>query len=255
MSRAHWAADLFGAALPTVEAFTSPRAWAFALLGLDDYLGAVPHDVSAAKMRDRLARRLKRLFDLTATPDWTWFEAGLAYDNARLCEALIRTGAVTGDAALVEAGLRSLTWLIKVQTAPSGDFRPVGTQTFGTSGNPLFAFDQQPVEAAATIAACLAARVLEPNAQWAAEAQRAFDWFLGSNDLSTALVDIETGSCRDGLHPDRANENRGAESVLAYLLGLADMLALKALEDERSDFGSWLRLAVSPKGSGLEQVI
>jgi len=235
-SRAGWAAALFAEGLPTVEAFTSPRAWAFTLLGLDDYCAAAPADASAAGIRDRLAHRLADLLVAVETPGWIWFEDGLAYENARLCEALVRTGAATGQDALVDAGLRSLGWLMTMQTAPSGHFRPVGSMGFGTGRRPPLAFDQQPVEAAATIAACLAAHRVEPLAGWANEARRAFDWFLGENDLSIPLVDTETGSCRDGLHPDRANENRGAESVLSYLLGLADMRALAAMGDAQTDF-------------------
>jgi hypothetical protein len=107
---------------------------------------------------------------------------------------------------------------------------------FGSGRGPPLPFDQQPVEAAATIAACLAAHRVEPDAGWADEAGRVFDWFLGKNDLAIPLVDTDTGSCRDGLHPDRANENRGAESVLCYLLGLADMRALAAIEGRQADF-------------------
>ena len=85
------------------------------------------------------------------------------------------------------------------------------------------AFDQQPVEAWASISACLAAYRATGGEEWSLAAGRAFDWFLGKNDLQTALVDPVTGSCSDGLHPDRANENKGAESVLSYLLGLVEM--------------------------------
>ena len=55
---------------------------------------------------------------------------------------------------------------------------------------------------------------------------RVFAWFLGRNDLSSPLVDLESGSCRDGLHPDRPNENRGGESVVSYLLSLAEIRQL-----------------------------
>ena len=89
------------------------------------------------------------------------------------------------------------------------------------------AFDQQPVEASATISACLAASRAEDGTEWPAGAMRAFRWFLGENDLQTALVDPDTGGCSDGLHPDRANENKGAESVLSYLLGLVEMRQFK----------------------------
>jgi hypothetical protein len=125
---------------------------------------------------------------------------------------------------MVAAGLRTLRWLVAVQTAPSGVFRPVGSAGFASRdrARPEI-FDQQPVEAAATISACLAAARAEDDPTWRAEAMRAFSWFLGRNDLSVPLVDPETGSCRDGLHADRANQNRGGESVVSYLLGLAEL--------------------------------
>lgn len=226
-SRKRWAAGLFREGLAEIVSFSSPRAWAFTLLGLDDYCAVASDDDQSAAMRDRLAFRLQHLLARSEGPDWTWFEGGLAYDNARLCEALIRTGICTGNTDMIDAGLRSLGWLIALQKAPAGHFRPIGSMTFGSGRVPPLPFDQQPVEAAATIAACLAAHNVEPREEWRTEARRAFHWFLGENDLSIPLVDTASGSCRDGLHPDRANENRGAESVLAWLLGLADMHALE----------------------------
>ena len=160
------------------------------------------------------------------TPRWVWFEQGLAYDNARLPQALMVTGMATQTLAYVGAGLRSLRWLMTQQTASGGYFRPVGTASFGELRQHPRAFDQQPLEATASIAACLAALSAEGDAEWKAIATRVFGWFLGSNDLSVALVDPHTGSCRDGLHPDRANENRGGESAVSYLLGLAEIRQL-----------------------------
>jgi hypothetical protein len=160
------------------------------------------------------------------TPDWVWFEAGLAYDNARLPQALMLTGLATHSSAYVDSGLRSLRWLMTQQTTSTGLFRPVGTAGFGEQRQRPRAFDQQPVEAAATIAACLTAWRADGEAEWKATARLVFAWFSGSNDLSVALVDPETGSCRDGLHPDRANENCGGESVLSYLLSLAEIRQL-----------------------------
>ena len=233
-----WAAGLFRAALPTVERFTAPRSWAFTLLGLDCYCHAHPGDRQAATMRTALADRLAQRFSLSATPDWTWFENRLAYDNARLCEALIRTGMATGASDLVDTGLASLRWLMAMQTAPAGHFRPIGSQGFLLDRQPPLPFDQQPLEAAATIAACAAAAEAEAASHasghsaaeagnpWPAEADRAFAWFLGKNDLGIPLVDTASGVCLDGLHPDRANQNSGAESVLSWLLALADMRAL-----------------------------
>jgi hypothetical protein len=225
-SRRRWATALFTRALVTAESFRSPRAWAFTLLGLDAYCAAIPNDLHAREVRHSLADRLMSCLALVETPDWVWFEEGLAYDNARLSQALMITGMATQTPGYVDAGLRSLRWLMTQQTTPAGHFRPVGTANFGEQRQHPRAFDQQPVEATATIAACLTAWRADGDAEWKTVATRAFAWFLGRNDLSVALVDPHSGSCRDGLHPDRANENRGGESVLSYLLSLAEIRQL-----------------------------
>jgi hypothetical protein len=229
-SRRQWAAALFAQALSTVESFSSPRAWAFTLLGLGAYCAAAPDDLHAQEIRHSLAGRLMSCLTSVETPDWVWFEEGLAYDNARLPQALIMTGMATQTVDYVDAGLRSLRWLMTQQTSSAGHFRPIGTAGFGELRQHPRAFDQQPVEATATIAACLTAWRADGDAEWKALATRAFTWFLGSNDLSVALVDPHTGSCRDGLHPDRANENRGGESVVCYLLGLAEIRQLARVD-------------------------
>lgn len=235
-SRRQWAASLFAVALPAVESFFSPRAWAFALLGLDAYCATHAEDPDAERVRHRLAAKLISIMSSVETKDWVWFEEGLAYDNARLSQALILTGASTGSPDHVEAGLRSLRWLMTQQTTPAGLFRPIGTEGFGEKRKMPRAFDQQPLEATATISACLAAWRADGDAEWRADAARAFSWFLGSNDLSSPLVDLETGSCRDGLHPDRPNENRGGESVVSYLLSLSEMRQIAHLSAGQPKF-------------------
>jgi glycosyltransferase involved in cell wall biosynthesis len=225
-SRRRWATALFAEALLPAKSFRSPRAAAFTLLGLDAYCAVMPDDRRAQETRRILADGLMLGLKSVATPDWLWFEEGLAYDNARLPQALIVTGMATRTPGYVDAGLRSLRWLMAQQTASTGHFRPVGTAGFGELRKPPRAFDQQPVDATATSAACLSAWRADDDAEWRSTATRVFSWFLGSNDLSVALVDTETGSCRDGLHPGRANENRGGESVVCYLLGLAEIRQL-----------------------------
>jgi len=226
VSRRKWAASLFLTALPAVQAFSSPRSWAFTLLGLNAYCEAVDNDPRARELRHQLAERLMTILASVETQEWVWFEKGLSYDNARLSQALIVTGLATSMPSYVAAGLRSLRWLMALQTTPEGLFRPVGSQSFGDVLSPPRAFDQQPLEATATIAACCAAWRADSDLKWRTDALRAFAWFLGSNDLSTSLVDIETGSCCDGLHPDRSNENRGGESLVSYLLALAEIRQL-----------------------------
>jgi glycosyltransferase involved in cell wall biosynthesis len=226
-SRRRWATALFKTAIPIVEEFSSPRAWAFTLLGLDAYCTLIGADLFAERMRKLLANRLMSLFVTSESKGWVWFEDFLAYDNARLSQALIQTGLTTRTLPYIEVGLRSLRWLMSLQTASPGYFRPVGTKSFGRLRQQPEAFDQQPIEAAATISACLAAHRADAGAEWPAGAMRAFGWFLGENDLQETLIDPETGSCSDGLHPDRPNENKGAESALSYLLGLVEIREFK----------------------------
>jgi glycosyltransferase involved in cell wall biosynthesis len=231
-SRRKWAAALFKIALPAVKEFTFPRAWAFSLLGLEAYCTQCGEDLYADHVRRLLADRLVAAFSAAETTDWQWFEEALAYDNARLSQALVQTGMTTGNSAYVDTGLRSLRWLMELQTAPAGYFRPVGNESFGSIRQRPKAYDQQPLEASATISACLAASRADGGANWVAEALRAFDWFLGSNDLRISLIDSRTGACSDGLHIDRPNENRGAESTLSYLLGLAEIRQFAGTTEE-----------------------
>ncbi len=241
-SRRRWSASLFAEALPAAEAFRSPRAWGFTLLGLDAYCSAVARDSFAERIRYLLADRLISMMPAAEAKDWVWFEEGLAYDNARLPQSLILTGITTGVPAYTDAGLRSLRWLMTLQTAPSGCFRPIGTNSFGDKRKPPKAFDQQPLEATATISACLAAWRADGNPEWRAGAARAFAWFLGSNDLSMPLADLETGACCDGLHSDRPNENRGGESVVSYLLSLAEIRQLVRISGNRANLAPFRAL-------------
>jgi glycosyltransferase involved in cell wall biosynthesis len=242
-SRRQWACGLFAEALPSVESFQSPRAWAFALLGLEAFHVLFPQDARAVELQHLLAGKLVSILSAVEGEDWVWFEEELAYDNARLSQALIVTGASAGVPAHTAAGLRSLRWLMALQTTQMGIFRPVGSQSFGDKRKLPHAFDQQPVEATATISACLAAWRADGDFKWRVDAARAFDWFLGKNDLSMPLVDLETGSCCDGLHPDRVNENRGGESAVSYLIALAEM---RRATRSAGDYKKPVRLRVVP---------
>ncbi len=232
-SRRLWAAALFREALPIVEEFRSPRAWAFTLLGLDAYCASAAPAGLAEGLQHTLAGRLVALLSDVSTENWMWFEESLSYDNARLSQALIVTGISTGTISYQEAGSRSLRWLMDLQTASAGYFRPVGSQSFGEKRKKPLGFDQQPLEAAAAISACLAAWRADGDPKWKSDAVRAFAWFLGGNDLSLSLVDLKTGGCRDGLHPDRVNENQGGESVVSYLLGLSEIRQLARVSDNQ----------------------
>ncbi len=219
--------QIFAQALPAVTEFKSPRAWAFTLLGIQEYLQRLNGDRFAHQMRECLITRLMELFSRTAQPDWPWFEDVLSYDNAKLAHALIQSGRATGQAPVFERGLQALRWLVQVQTAESGDFRTIGSNGFYPRRGPRATFDQQPIEAHSMVSACLEAYRATSDARWYEQAQRTFDWFLGWNDLGVELYSSTTGGCRDALHVDRVNQNQGAESTLAFLLSLAEMQLMR----------------------------
>jgi glycosyltransferase involved in cell wall biosynthesis len=223
-----WAAALFERALPAVLDTTSPRAWAFGLLGIREYLRRFGGDRHITQTGDALTARLIDLYDRTAAPDWSWFEEILSYDSARLPQALIAAGRASGNARAVEVGVHTLGWLVTVQTAPQEHFRAIGNDGFYRKGHARARFDQQPVEANATVSACLEAYRATQDPVWVAEARSAFEWFLGRNDLGQDLYDPTTGGCFDGLQEDRVNRNQGAESTLAFLLSLAEMSLLES---------------------------
>lgn len=211
------AGRLFERALPAILATTSPRAWAFALIGIHEYLQRFAGDRMASQVREELATRLLGLYQQNRADDWRWFESGLTYCNAVLPHALLLCGQAIPNPAMTEAGLEALTWLAGLQRADGGHFVPIGSNGFYERGGERARFDQQPVEAQATVSACLAAFRVTGEPRWRKEARRAFEWFFGRNDLSLSIYDPTTGGCRDGLHPDRVNENQGAESTLAFL--------------------------------------
>ena len=217
------AGELFLQALPAVAALAHPRTWAFALLGFDAWLGSHPEEASAATLRAELTARIMHRFVQHTRDDWEWIADDATYDNARLPHALILSGYATRDQEVLETGLRTLRWLVRIQTSATGIFQPIGSDGFCHRYGTRARFDQQPVEVAATVSACLAAHHATADAAWLARARQVFEWFLGRNDLGLLLYDAKTGGCRDALHADRVNENQGAESTLAFHLALAEL--------------------------------
>ena len=224
------AGNLFHAAMPAVSAFTSPRAWAYALLGIDEYLRAFQGDSTAEARRRELADRLLGLLDRTSRPDWPWFEDSVTYCNGRLPQALIVSGDRMHRPDMVDAGMRSLDWLLSVQSSPDRQFAAIGSKGFYERGASPARFDQQPVEASATVSACLDAYRVTGDRRWLIQARWAFDWFLGENHLQHWLFDPATGGCRDGLHAHGPNHNQGAEATLSFQLALHELATMAALD-------------------------
>jgi hypothetical protein len=225
------AGRLFELSVPAAVEFHSPRAAAYTLLGIQEYLNSYPGDRDAQKVRSALSRRLLEMYESIRRPDWKWFENVVAYGNARLPQALLLVGSAGSDDRMVSAALEALDWLMKTQHCETNHhFVPIGSQGFYRQDGEKARFDQQPIEAAGAVSACLEAFRVTGDNRWRGEAWSAFNWFLGGNDLQLPLYDSVTGGCRDGLHPERANQNQGAESTLSFLMALLEMRALDGSE-------------------------
>ena len=230
-----WARHLLERCLPDTSRLGSPRTRAFVMLGLVA-LGETQHPpADFASRLSKLGDELTGLLSASRRPRWVWFEEVLAYDNARLPEALLRAGHALGRRDFIDAGIAALNWLIDRQTADEGHFRAIGSESFGRRHADPLPFDQQPLEAQATIDACEAAFAATGDSSWPIHARTAYGWFLGRNDLGVPVATSEDGGCFDGLTPRGVNRNQGAESILAFQLSNCTMSKLGRAEQSDSD--------------------
>jgi hypothetical protein len=194
---------------------TALRTDAYIVLGLAK-LDADRLDAPARVLLERCLDRLLDAYESTASDGWLWFEHALAYDNARLPQALIAGGSALGRDDDVTTGLEALRWLGDESGLADGMLRLTGHlgRKRGTEAVPTG--DEQPLEAAAFVEAELAAFDVTGNPEHGVRAHLAFDWFLGRNHLSRPLYDFATGGCSDGLGSEDVNRNEGAESTLAF---------------------------------------
>ncbi len=178
-----WGTQLFNQIIPAAAGLSSPRAWAFSLLGINEYFKRMSGDTIASQMRDELTTRLTHLYDCVAKEEWVWCEEILSYDNGVIPKALIVSGLWTGNSKALDIGLKSLRWLLKVQTSEGGYFRPIGSNGFYVKAGNRAKFDQQPIEAYSMLSACLEASRATDDKSWLESARMIFEWFLGRNDL------------------------------------------------------------------------
>ena len=229
------ALNVFKRALPVMTHFSSPRAWAFGLVGIHAYLRRFSGDSEVRRVRATIAQKLFDLYRANATDDWPWIENTVNYANAKIPQALLLSGRWLHKTDMIEAGLSSLEWLVRIQTDPKGHFAPIGNHGWFSRDGSRARFDQQPLEAQNMIEGSIEAYKITGDRKWIAEARRCFDWFLGRNDMNAPLYDYSTGGCRDGLTGDGANQNQGAESTLAWLLSVLNMHLLLGLEAVAED--------------------
>jgi len=213
---------LFRRALPAMEHFDALRPWAYAILGIGEFLKARPDEEVEQHARS-LGRRLLTVWRENATGDWPWWEDRLTWANAKPPHALLELGDRLNSEEMVSAGLTALRWVLEVQTAENGHLSIIGNAGWYVRGEARAKSDQQPIEAKALVQACLSAARVSRDEFWTRQAVRCFEWFLGRNDLGIPLYNSETGGCHDGLQRDRVNDNQGAESTLAYVLSVLEM--------------------------------
>ena len=221
---------LFNAALAQAEALSSPRAWAFGLVGIHAYLRKFSGDSHARRVRTSLANRLHQHFAASGSPDWPWCEEVVTYDNAKLAHALILAGQWTPNQDMLDQGMQTLQWLVDLQTNPDGTASFIGNNGWMQRGGHRARFDQQPIEAMAMIEACAEAYQHTQEDVWLEHAHRFLGWFTGNNDTHCDLYDSQTGGCRDGLHADGPNLNQGAESTLAWLISLLTVMKVDRIK-------------------------
>ncbi len=215
------AVDLFQRALPAVEHFTSPRAVAFTIIGLHALLSGNPENSQIETMFRILSDKLMQWFRNSISEDWPWCEDILTYDNARLPQALLLSGQRLANDEMLQTALSALSWLKKIQHDESGCyFAAIGNNGWFTRGSNKAQFDQQPIEAAAMVDACIEAFNITQDEEWITYTYRCLNWYLGDNELHISLYDHATGGCRDGLETKGVNENQGAESTLCWLMAL-----------------------------------
>ena len=215
-------------ALPHLTEVPDLRSQAASLLGLCAALEEFEGDRVLKEFQSLLTDKLLQPFLVCAEDaDWNWPEDVLTYANALLPRALIVSGAALDRGDVVDLGIKSLSWLANAQHI-DGHFAPIGNQGWYPRDGVRARFDQQPIEAAASVSAYTAAFRVTEDKVWIDRAVRAFRWFLGYNDAGVSLYDGRTGGCRDGLSNTGANENQGAESTLAWLSALAEVHELRA---------------------------
>jgi hypothetical protein len=221
------ATQLFRKALPAAMELEYPRSWAFTIIAIHAYLRRFGGDSEARRYRAQLAEKLLDVFQQHMTDDWPWLEDTVTYANAKLPHALMMAGQWMQRGEMIDVGRQALDWLVRIQTAEDGCLSIIGNEGWYTRDGQKARFAQQPIEAHALVDACIEAYHVTREPRWIDEAYRAFNWFIGDNDLKTPVYDFTTGGCRDGMHVDRVSGNQGAESTLAWLISLLLMRELR----------------------------
>ena len=218
----HIAAECFDRAIGDLQE-QRPRVMAYSILGMAGYLKQFPDAGDIKQKLEMAAEQLVTDNEKNSFPDWQWFEHKLTYDNAVLPHALFVAGLALNNNKYIEVAQRTCQFLL-ANTFNGEHFSFIGCHGWYERGHKRASFDQQPIEAASTVMMLRAAHNATKDSKFARLQRRAFDWFLGANDLHIPLYDFVSKGCSDALTPNEVNTNQGAESVLSFLLALLTMV-------------------------------
>ncbi len=208
-----------------------PRGMAYSILGMCDYLKPFPGASDIKRQLELTADGLIIQYEENNYPDWEWFEDILTYDNAILPYALFVAGLTSGNKKYIEIAEKTCGFLL-ANTFNNEFFSFIGCKGFYERGGTKAMFDQQPIEAASTVMMLRAAYDATQNDKYLTLQRKAFDWFLGQNELRIPLYDFRTKGCNDGLLRDGVNTNQGAESTLSFLLSLLAIVESYTIVDK-----------------------
>jgi hypothetical protein len=227
---------LINQALPHIEALGSPRAVAYALIGLSylietpnalDYSFPYPHTPSTDEemaflprvfivdLIETIAVRLHNQYMRIKGDDWHWFENSLTYGNSMLPWALLKAFRISGNVSLKDTAKESLEFLSSKTFSEEGYYKPIGSHGWLMRDGTSAPYDEQPIEACEMLLACKDAAIILQDPAYLKQAALCYEWYLGRNSLSTSLIDAQSGGCYDGIHSTGLNLNQGSESIIS----------------------------------------
>ncbi len=196
-----------------------PRGMAYSILGMCDYLRQFPGASEIKRELEVASDNLVAQYRENRHPNWEWFEDILTYDNAILSHALFVAGLSLQNDRYIKVAKKTCAFLLD-NTFDGDHFSFIGCNGWYERGHTRASFDQQPIDTAATVMMLRSAYDATQDKKYLVLQRKAFDWFLGANDLHTPLYDFRTKGCCDGLMAGGVNLNQGAESMVSFLLSL-----------------------------------
>ena len=227
-------------ALPHLKLLKSPRAMAYAMIGLcflletpnsltykfpypyQDKLNPseerfLPRETIENLVED-MASKLHEQYMNNKGVGWHWYEDSLTYGNAMLPWALFKASRVTNRAALRKTAKESLDFLASMTFSLEGYFKPIGSHGWLKRNGEAALYDEQPIEACEMLLACHEAYKVLGEPIYANQAVICYEWFLGRNSLHESMIDPQTGGCYDGIHAKGINLNQGSENIISYCI-------------------------------------